>query len=168
MLEAAGRCPPEDVGGAHGYAEYLDAISDPTHPEHENMRLWGPERFDPNVVDRKTLEAAVNALSGIWKPRVAPHRSNRRQASIKRAAELRLRSAGWKRGSTRVGGYSSQPRSPLAVARSVARCAIYRLTAQVTHSLGFPDRFILHFEHSARRSSVIWRKEKQVGMRFES
>jgi pRiA4b ORF-3-like protein len=58
-----------DVGGAPGYAEYLDAIGDPTHPEHEQMRLWGPERFDPNVVDRKALEAAVNALSGIWKPR---------------------------------------------------------------------------------------------------
>nr|WP_283811409.1 plasmid pRiA4b ORF-3 family protein [Bradyrhizobium zhanjiangense] len=74
LLEAAGRCPPEDVGGAPGYAEYLDGIGDPTHPEHENMRLWGPERFDPNVVDRKTLEAAVNALSEIWKPRrrVAP------------------------------------------------------------------------------------------------
>jgi hypothetical protein len=33
------------------------------------MRLWGPERFDPNVVDRKALEAAVNALSDQWKPR---------------------------------------------------------------------------------------------------
>ncbi|MET4046255.1 DNA-binding GntR family transcriptional regulator, partial [Bradyrhizobium sp. RT6a] len=31
-----------DVGGAPGYAEYLDAISDPAHPEHENMRRWGP------------------------------------------------------------------------------------------------------------------------------
>ncbi|WP_235940633.1 plasmid pRiA4b ORF-3 family protein, partial [Bradyrhizobium hipponense] len=65
----AGRCPPEDGGGAPGYAEYLDAISDPAHPEHERMRRWGPEQFDPDVVDRKTLEAAVNALSGIWKPR---------------------------------------------------------------------------------------------------
>jgi Plasmid pRiA4b ORF-3-like protein len=26
LLDAAGRCPPEDVGGAPGYAEYLDAI----------------------------------------------------------------------------------------------------------------------------------------------
>lgn len=26
-------------------------------------------RFDPNVVDRKALEAAVNALSDTWKPR---------------------------------------------------------------------------------------------------
>ncbi|KRQ93605.1 hypothetical protein CP49_26220 [Bradyrhizobium valentinum] len=69
LLEAAGRCPPEDVGGAPGYAEYLDAIRDPTHPEHERMRLWGPEQFDPDVVDRKALEAAINELSGIWKPR---------------------------------------------------------------------------------------------------
>lgn len=69
LLEAVGRCPPEDVGGAPGYAEYLDAISDPTHPEHEHMRLWGPERFDPNVIDRKALEAAVDALSDTWKPR---------------------------------------------------------------------------------------------------
>ncbi|UQR61522.1 plasmid pRiA4b ORF-3 family protein [Bradyrhizobium sp. C-145] len=46
LLEAAGRCPPEDVGGAPGYADYLDAIGDPTHPEHENMRLWGPEQFE--------------------------------------------------------------------------------------------------------------------------
>jgi hypothetical protein len=61
LLEAAGRCPPEDVGGAPGYADYLDAVGDPTHPEHEQMRLWGPERFDPNVVDRKALEAAVAA-----------------------------------------------------------------------------------------------------------
>jgi hypothetical protein len=34
------------------------------------MRLWGPERFDPTVVDRKALEAAVNALSNTWKPRL--------------------------------------------------------------------------------------------------
>lgn len=75
MLEAAGRCPPEDVGGASGYTEYLDAIRDSTHPEHEQMRLWGPEQFDPNVVDRKALEAAVNALSEIWKPRRRTTRS---------------------------------------------------------------------------------------------
>ncbi|MCK1665574.1 plasmid pRiA4b ORF-3 family protein [Bradyrhizobium sp. 153] len=69
LLEATGRCPPEDVGGAPGYAEYLDAIGDPAHPEHEHMRLWGPEQFGPNIVDRKAIEAAVNALSDKWKPR---------------------------------------------------------------------------------------------------
>ena len=43
LLDAAGRCHPEDVGGSPGYAEYLDAISDPAHPEHEHMR--GPQRY---------------------------------------------------------------------------------------------------------------------------
>ena len=33
------------------------------------MRLWGPEHFDPNVIDSKGLEAAVNALSKKWRPR---------------------------------------------------------------------------------------------------
>jgi pRiA4b ORF-3-like protein len=75
LLDAAGRCPPEEVGGAPGYADYLDAIGDPTHPEHENMCLWGPQRLDPNVVDRAALEAAVNALSETWKPRRRTTRS---------------------------------------------------------------------------------------------
>ncbi|WP_311979913.1 IS1096 element passenger TnpR family protein [Bradyrhizobium diazoefficiens] len=52
LLEAAGRCPPEDVGGAPGYVEYLDAIGEPAHTEHEQMRLWGPER---HVIERKGL-----------------------------------------------------------------------------------------------------------------
>jgi hypothetical protein len=68
LLDAIGRCPPEDVGGPTGYTDYLDAIGDHAHPEHENMRLWGPERFDPNVIDRQTLDAAVNALSEKWMP----------------------------------------------------------------------------------------------------
>jgi hypothetical protein len=29
LLDAVGRCPPEDVGGAPGYADYLEATSDP-------------------------------------------------------------------------------------------------------------------------------------------
>lgn len=38
--------PPEDVGGTTGYENYLEAIQDPDHEEHEAMMLWrGP--FDP-------------------------------------------------------------------------------------------------------------------------
>ena len=37
LLEAAGRCPPEDIGGAPGYAEYLAAISDPAGG---SVRYW--------------------------------------------------------------------------------------------------------------------------------
>jgi hypothetical protein len=46
-LAGARRCPPEDCGGVDGYAEFLEAIADPKHPDHDEMRQWsGP--FDPD------------------------------------------------------------------------------------------------------------------------
>jgi hypothetical protein len=38
--DGANACPPEDVGGAHGYAEFLAGIADPQHDEHENLLTW--------------------------------------------------------------------------------------------------------------------------------
>jgi Plasmid pRiA4b ORF-3-like protein len=40
LLDATGRCPPEDVGGPWGYREFLDAIADLNHQEHA-QRLNG-------------------------------------------------------------------------------------------------------------------------------
>lgn len=41
-------CPPEDVGGSGGYADYLEALADPGHEEHDNWMEWrGP--FDPEA-----------------------------------------------------------------------------------------------------------------------
>ena len=43
-------CPPEDVGGIFGYQEYLKAMSDPKHEDHESFMEWqGP--FDPEEFD---------------------------------------------------------------------------------------------------------------------
>ena len=39
-------CPPEDCGGIWGYAELLEAIQDPAHPEHEEMLEWIGGSFD--------------------------------------------------------------------------------------------------------------------------
>lgn len=47
-LEGARACPPEDVGGVHGYEEYLQAMQNPTHERHEELLQWrGP--FDPDA-----------------------------------------------------------------------------------------------------------------------
>jgi hypothetical protein len=29
-------CPPEDVGGTHGYKDFLEAIADPKHEQHRD------------------------------------------------------------------------------------------------------------------------------------
>jgi len=39
-LDGANACPPEDCGGTHGYAEFLDAMADPRHQRHEQMKAW--------------------------------------------------------------------------------------------------------------------------------
>jgi len=45
----SGACPPEDVGGTHGYSEFLVAIRDPSHPDYEDMLRWVGGRFDPDA-----------------------------------------------------------------------------------------------------------------------
>ena len=53
---------PTDVGGALRDAEFLAAIADPTHEEHESFREWSGGQFDPKRFD---LEAINRTLSKI-------------------------------------------------------------------------------------------------------
>jgi len=63
LIEASGRCPPEDVGGPWGYAEFLDAIHDLKHERHAELKEWIADDFDPNVVDAKGLAQEVAELA---------------------------------------------------------------------------------------------------------
>ena len=51
-------CPPEDVGGTPGYADYLEALRDPTHEEHAACIEWRGS-FDPEAFDVERANAAV-------------------------------------------------------------------------------------------------------------
>ena len=61
-LAGANACPPEDCGGSPGYAEFVDAISDPKHEQHEEMKEWVGGRWDAT---RFSLEAANEGLKRI-------------------------------------------------------------------------------------------------------
>lgn len=44
-------CPPEDCGGPWGYGDFLEAVQNPKHPEHEDMVEWIGGEFDPEAFD---------------------------------------------------------------------------------------------------------------------
>jgi DNA-binding Lrp family transcriptional regulator len=49
-LDGERACPPEDVGGVYGFADYVEAITNPNHSEYGERLEWnGP--FDPAQFD---------------------------------------------------------------------------------------------------------------------
>lgn len=48
-------CPPEDCGGVWGYANMLEVLSKPKHPEYKNFMDWLGEGFDPDYFDKNEV-----------------------------------------------------------------------------------------------------------------
>lgn len=51
-------CPPEDIGGIHGFYESLKILKDQKHTEHESVKRWlgrayDPEKFNIGKVNRE-------------------------------------------------------------------------------------------------------------------
>jgi len=55
-------CPPEDVGGIWGYEEFLEAIRDPKHEEHEAMLEWVGGAFDPEAFGLRAVNERLAHL----------------------------------------------------------------------------------------------------------
>ena len=53
-------CPPEDVGGAPGYEEFLAALADPDHPEHDELKEWIGGSFDPAAFSVAEVNKRLN------------------------------------------------------------------------------------------------------------
>ncbi len=46
LVSAIGACPPEDVDGLSGYADFLAAMADLNHGKHNRMLGWYRRQFD--------------------------------------------------------------------------------------------------------------------------
>ncbi len=61
-LDGANACPPDDVGGTGGYEEFLRAIADRTHEEHESYLEWVGGSFDPTAFELVDVNAALQKI----------------------------------------------------------------------------------------------------------
>ncbi len=66
LIEAKGRCPPEDVGGPPGYDELLNILASPKHEQHAEMNQWFCTPFDPREAGTQNRADAVDALARKW------------------------------------------------------------------------------------------------------
>ena len=61
-VDGARACPPEDCGGTGGYENFLVAIRDPDHEEHDEYLEWIGGEFDPEEFDLEELDTALRHI----------------------------------------------------------------------------------------------------------
>lgn len=61
-LEGERACPPEDCGGYNGYAEVLEIIFNPFHPDYEAMLTWTGKDFNPEIFDLEKVNALLKKM----------------------------------------------------------------------------------------------------------
>jgi hypothetical protein len=66
-LEGERACPPEDCGGVWGYTDFLAAIKNPKHENHEDMLEWIGGDFDPGDFDPAKATKAMKKGLPDWR-----------------------------------------------------------------------------------------------------
>ena len=66
-VDGARRAPPEDVGGTPGFENFLEAIADPKHPEHQEATEWHFDcygnAFDSARFDERTAKLRIGDIA---------------------------------------------------------------------------------------------------------
>ena len=79
FVDGARRCPPEDVGGPHGFMEFLEAVLDPPHEQHRDMIRWYGGRFDPTGLDEERARFGMENMARRRRGPLASHRTGSRR-----------------------------------------------------------------------------------------
>jgi hypothetical protein len=67
VLAGERACPPEDCGGVWGYADLLEVLDDPNHPDYEERIEWMAGPIDPEAFDLKKVNRRLQgALKFTW------------------------------------------------------------------------------------------------------
>jgi len=65
-VEGKRTCPPEVIGGVWGYADFLEALADPDHEQHDDYVEWaGP--FDAEDIDANKATQAMRRGLPNWR-----------------------------------------------------------------------------------------------------
>lgn len=55
-------CPPEDCGGPWGYPDFVEAITNPDHREHDQLLEWLGGEFDPEGFDLESVNKELRRM----------------------------------------------------------------------------------------------------------
>lgn len=65
FLNGQWRTPPEDIGGVPGFEMFLQALSDPKHPEHDHLTEWYGRPFDPEDIEANIIKIQMDRLAAM-------------------------------------------------------------------------------------------------------
>lgn len=69
FVDGARTAPPEDIGGAPGFLEFVETMADRSHPEHQSLARWYGRPFNP--VDFGAAAIATNVRELAAKRKIA-------------------------------------------------------------------------------------------------
>ena len=92
-IEGVRACPPDDCGGVYGFVDFCEAMADPKHPEHRELKSWYGGKFDPDHFDL----AEVNRSLGVKHSKATTKKVAKK--AVKKAAKKTAKKATKKKGS---------------------------------------------------------------------
>lgn len=61
-LDGKQACPPEDCGGMGGFYNLLEAVRDPSQPDHSELSEWVGGKYDPEEFDLDKVNKKLSRL----------------------------------------------------------------------------------------------------------